>query len=142
MIHNNIIGSYVPFDQFWITTPQEIWSDHQKGKMVIFRVLTVEGKFLIFHLANGKFGSSMASRTKWHHLDLITRFKRSQMHWIDRWIFQSTEPNLTAYWKVKLWLFGQNQVSRFIFHQDMSNYEIFSSRNQKSQIRVWNEDFS
>ena len=46
MTHINFIDSYEPFDQVWTTTPQEIWSDHQKGKMVIFRVLTVQGQFL------------------------------------------------------------------------------------------------
>ena len=132
MTHINIIDSYEPFDQVWTTTPQEIWSDHQKGKMVIFRVLTVQGKFLIFNLANDQLGSNMVSRNQWHHLDLITRFKRSQMHWIDIWVFQSTDQNLTVYWKVKLWLFGQNQVPRVIFHQDMSNYETCSSRNPKN----------
>ena len=101
-------GSYEPFDQVWSTTPQEIWSDHQKGKMVIFRILTAEVQFLIFNLANGKLGSSMYSSAQWHHLDIITMFKRSQMHWIDRWISQSTDQILTVHWKVKLWLFGQN----------------------------------
>ena len=142
MIHNNILGSYVPFDQVWTTTPQEIWSNHQKGKMVKIRVLTEKGKFMIFNLANDQLGSSMISRTQWHCFDMFNKFKRSQMHKIDRWIFQSTDQNLTVYWKVKLWLFGQNQVPRFIFHQDMSNYETCSSRNQKLQIRVWNEEIS
>ena len=136
MIHINIIDSYEPFDQVWTTTPQEIWSDHQKGKMVIFRVLTVEGQFLIFNLANGKFGSSMVSRTQWNHLDLITRFKRSQMHWIDRWIFQSTDQKSTVHWKVKLWIFGQNQMPRVIFHQDVSKHETCWPRNLILKIRV------
>ena len=42
LTHINIMNSYEPCDQVWITIPQEIWSDHQKGKMVIFRVLTVK----------------------------------------------------------------------------------------------------
>ena len=46
LIHINIMNSYGPFDQVWITIPQEIWSDHQKGKMVIFRVLTAQRQFL------------------------------------------------------------------------------------------------
>ena len=136
MIHINIISSYEPFDQVWTTTPQEIWSGHQKGKMVIFRVLTAEGQFLTFNLANGKLGSSMDSRIQWHHLDLFTRFKRSQLHWIDRWIFQSTDQKSTIHWKVKLWIFGQNQVPRVIFHQDVSKNETCSSRNLILQIRV------
>ena len=136
MIQINIISSYEPFDHVWTTTPQEIWSDHQKGKMVIFRVLTAEGKFLIFHLANGKLGSAMDLRIQWHHLDLITRFKRSQMYWIDKWIFQSTDQKSTIHWKVKLWLFGQNQVPRVIFHQDLSKHETCSPRNLILKIRV------
>ena len=56
----------------------------KRAKWSFLRFLTVEGQFLIFHLANGKLGSSMDSRTQWHHIDLFTRFKRSQMHWIDR----------------------------------------------------------
>ena len=46
LTHINIMNSYEPFDQVFITIPQEIWSDHQKGKMVIFRVLTVQRQFL------------------------------------------------------------------------------------------------
>ena len=46
LTHINIMNSYEPFDQVWITIPQEIWSDHQKGKMVIFRVLTAQRQFL------------------------------------------------------------------------------------------------
>ena len=124
MIHINIINSHGPFYQVRITIPQEIWSDHQKGKMVIFRVLTAKGQFLVFHLANGKLGSRMVSRTQWNHLNLTTRFKRSQMHWIDKWIFQSTDQKWTAHWKVKLWLFGLNQVPRVIFHQYVSNMKL------------------
>ena len=136
MIHNNILDSYVPFDQVWITTPQEIWSNHQKGKMVKIRVLTEKGQFLIFNLANDQLGSNMISRVQWHHLDLITWFKRSQVHWIDRWILQSTDQKSIVHWKVKLWLFGQNQVPRVIIHQDMSKYETCSPRNSKLKIRV------
>ena len=46
LTHINIMNSYEPFCQVWITIPQEIWSDHQKGKMVIFRVLTAQRQFL------------------------------------------------------------------------------------------------
>ena len=89
----------------------------------------LKGNFWLFDLNNGKPSSHMDSRTQWHCLDPFNKFKRSQMHRIDRWIFQSTDQNLTVYWKVKLWLFGQNQVPRFIFHQDMSKCETFWSRN-------------
>ena len=44
LTHINIMNSYEPFDQVWTTIPQEIWSDHQKGKMVIFRVLTAQDR--------------------------------------------------------------------------------------------------
>ena len=40
--------SYMSIDQVWITIPQEIWSDHQKGKMVKIRVLTEKAQFLTF----------------------------------------------------------------------------------------------
>ena len=100
-----------------------------------------KGNFWLFDLTNGKSSSTMDIRTQWHCLDPFNKFKRSQMHRIDRWIFQSTDQNLTVYWKVKLWLFGQNQVSRFIFHQNMPNHETCSPRNQELQIRVWNGIF-
>ena len=58
-MHNNILDSYVPFDPVWITTLQEIWSNHQKGKMVKIRVLTEKGQFLIFNLANDQLGLNM-----------------------------------------------------------------------------------
>ena len=140
MIHNKILDSYVPFYQVWITTPQEIWSNHQKGKMVKIRVLTEEGQFLIFNLTNDQLSSSMISRIPWHHLDLITWLKTSQIHWIDRWNLQSTDQKSTVHWKVKLWLFGQNQVPRVIFHQYVSKHETCSPRNLILKIRVliWN----
>ena len=75
MIHINILNLYLSFGQVWTTTPQEIWSDHQKGKMVKLRVLTEKGQFLIFNLTNDQLGSSMVSRTQWNHLDLITSSK-------------------------------------------------------------------
>ena len=142
MIHINILDSYLPFDQVLIITPQEIWSNHQKGKMVKIRILIEKGQFLIFKLANDQLGSNMISRTQWHHLDLITWFKRSQVHLIDRWIFQSTDQKSTEQWKVKLWLFGQNRVPRVIFNQYMSKHETWSSRNLILKIRVWNGKFS
>ena len=95
-----------------------------------------KGNFWLFDLGNGKLSPTKDSSTQWHHFYLFNKFKRSQMHGIDRWIFQSTDQNLTIHWKVKLWPFGQNQVPMVIFHQDVSNYETFSSRNPKLQIRV------
>ena len=38
--------------QVWTIIPQEIWSNHQKGKMVKIKVLTGKGKFLVIDLAN------------------------------------------------------------------------------------------
>ena len=93
--------------------------------------------FWLFDLANGKSSSTMDTRTQWHYLDPFNKFKRSQMHRIDRWIFQSTDQNLTVRWKVKLWLFGQNQMPKIIIHQNMSKYETYSSRNQKVKISFW-----
>ena len=97
-----------------------------------------KGNFWSFNLANDQLSSNMISRTQWHHLDLITWFKRSQVHWIDRWIFQSTDQKSTVHWKVKLWLFGQNQVRRVIIHQDMSKYETCWPRKPILKIRVLN----
>ena len=97
-----------------------------------------KGNFLLFNLANNKLSSHMDSRTQWHYLDPFNKFKKSQMHRIDRWIFQSTDQNLTVYWKVKLWLFGQNQVPRVIIHQDMSKHETCSPRKLILKIRVFN----
>ena len=54
LIHINIINSYEPFNQVWTTTPQKIWSNLQKGKMVKIRVFIGKGQFLIFGLANGQ----------------------------------------------------------------------------------------
>ena len=101
-----------------------------------------KGNFWFFNLANGKLSSSIDSRTQWHCLDMFNKFKRSQMHKIDRWIFQSTDQIWLYTEKSNFDFFGQNQMPRSIFHQDMSNYENCSSRNQKLQIRVWNENFS
>ena len=84
----------------------------------------------------------MISRVKLHHLYLMTWFKTLQIHWIDRWIFQSTDQKSTVHWKVKLWLFGQNQVPKIIIHQNMSKYETCSSRNQKFMISFWKVKFS
>ena len=96
------------------------------------------GQFLIFDLANGKLGSSIDSRTQWNHLNLFTRFKRSQMHLIDKWSFQSTDQKSSVHWKVKLWLFCQNQVPRVIIHKKISKCETFSSRKPNLKNRVLN----
>ena len=42
MTHINILYSYVSFDQVCTIIPQEIWSNHQKGKMVKIRVFDWE----------------------------------------------------------------------------------------------------
>ena len=132
LIHINIMNSYEPFDQVWITIPQEIWSDHQKGKMVIFRVLTAQRQFLTVWPSQWQtkltYGLKDPMELSWH----TQQIQKIQMHKIFDCV----------YWKVKLWLFGQNQMSRFIFHQNMPNHETCSSRNQELQIRVWNKDFS
>ena len=51
--------------------------------------------------------------------------------------FQSTNQKSIIHWKVKLWLFGQNQVSKITIHQGKSKYETSSSRNQKFKISFW-----
>ena len=79
----------------------------------------------------------MISRVQFHHFYLMTWFKTLQVHWIDRWILQSTDQKSTVYWKVKLWLFGQIQVPKIIIHQNMSKYETYSSRNKKVKISFW-----
>ena len=50
-----------------------------------------KGNFWLFDLANGKPSSHMDSRTPWNCLYMFKKFKRSQMHKIDRWIFQSID---------------------------------------------------
>ena len=136
MIHNNILNSHVSFGQVWITIPQEIWSNHKKGKMVKIRVLTEEGQFLIFNLANDQLSSNMISRFQWHHLDLITCLKTSQLDWIDRWILQSTDQKSIVYWKVKLWLFWSKSSVKDHNSSKHVKYETCSSRNQGLKIRV------
>ena len=56
--------------------------------------------------------------------------------------FQSIDQKSTVHWKVKLWLFGQNQVSKITIHQNMSKYETCSSRNQKVKISFEKSKFS
>ena len=137
LIHINIINSYVSFYQVWTIIPQEIWPDHQKGKMVKIRVLTGYGQFLIFDLANDQLVWSIISRVQLHHFDIKARLKTLlKINWliVD---FQLTDQKSIVHWKVKLWLFGQNQVSNIIIHQNMSKYETYSSRNQKVKISFW-----
>ena len=100
-----------------------------------------KGNFWFFNLESDQLSSSMISRIQWHHLDLITCLKTSQIHWIDRWSLQSIDQKSTVYWKVKLWLFGQNQVPRVKIHQNMSKCETCSSRNQRFKIWFWNLKF-
>ena len=83
----------------------------------------------------------MTSRVQLHHFNLMTWFKTLQVHWIDKCIFQSTDQKSTVFWKVKLWLFGQNQIPRITIHQNMSKFETCSSINQKIWIfgfEIWN----
>ena len=142
LIHINIMNSYEPFDQVWITIPQEIWSDHQKGKMVIFRVLTTQRQFLTVWPNQWQtkltYGLKDPMELSWHaqQTQKIPSTQDWQLNFPVNWSI------LTVYWKVKLWLFGQNQESRFIFHQNMPNHETCSPRNHKMQIRVWKWNFS
>ena len=46
-----------------------------------------------------------------------------------------------AHWKVKFWLFDQNQVSRITFHQDMLEYEVGSSIKSKVKITLEKSKF-
>ena len=83
-IHINIINSYVSFDKYCTKIPQEIWSNHQKGKMVKIRVLTEEGQFLIFNLENGQLVLSMISRVQLHHFNLMAWPKTLlKINWTD-----------------------------------------------------------
>ena len=71
------------------------------------------------------------------NFDLITWLKTSlKINWllVD---FHSTDEKSTVHWKVKLWPFDQNQVSKIIIHQDMSKYKTYSSRNQNVKISFW-----
>ena len=60
---------------------------------------------------------------------------------IDSWKFGQLIKKSTVHWKVKLWLFDQNQVSKIIFHQDMSKYKYCSSTNQNSRL-LWKSQSS
>ena len=142
MIHINILDSYVSFDQVWTLIPQEILSNHQKGKMVKIRVLTKKGQFIIFDLTNDHLVWSMISRVHLCHLDLMTWSKTFHFYWIGKWNLQSTDQKSTVYWKVKLWPFGQYQMPRFTIHKNMSKCETCSSRNQRLKIWFWNLKFS
>ena len=74
-----------------------------------------KGNFWLFDLANGKPSSHMDSRTQWHCLDPFNKFKRSQVHRIDRWIFQSTD---------QIWLYTEK--SNFDFLVKIKCQESFS----------------
>ena len=50
-----------------------------------------KGNFWLFDLTNGKPSSHMDSRTPWNYLDMLNKFKRSQVHKIDSWISQSID---------------------------------------------------
>ena len=50
-----------------------------------------KGNFWLFDLANGTPSSHMDSRTPWNYLDMLNKFKRSQIHKIDSWISQSID---------------------------------------------------
>ena len=92
LTHINIMNSYEPFDQVWITIPQEIWSDHQKGKMVIFRVLTAQRQFLT--VWPSQWQTKLTYGLKDPNgivLTCSTSSKRSQIHKIDSWISQSID---------------------------------------------------
>ena len=136
------IGGKVNYGQF-IVKPHEIWStstlwthmDHlikfesqfpkkfdqitKRAKWSFLGFWLHKGNFWLFDLANGKPSSHMDSRTPLNCLDMLNKFKRSQVHKIDSWISQSIDQFWLYTEKSNNDFFGQNQVSRFIFHQDM-----------------------
>ena len=90
--------------------------------------------FWLFDLANGKPSSHMDSRTPWICLDMLNKFKRSQMHKIDRWIFQSTDQiwlyteksNFDFLVKIKCqdsFLIKTCQIMKLV-HQEIKNYKL------------------
>ena len=91
LTHINIMNSYEPFDQVWTTIPQEIWSDHQKGKMVIFRVLTIQRQFLTVWprqwqiKLNHGLNNSMTSSWHIHKVQKIPIALDWQMNFSDNW---------------------------------------------------------
>ena len=62
-------------DQDWITIPQRISLEHEKGKMVKIRVLIEKTQFLTFDQENDLLVQEIISRIQMHHLDLIAWFK-------------------------------------------------------------------
>ena len=124
------------FDQVWTTIPQEIWSDHQKGKMVKIRVLTEKVQFLSFDLTHDLLVWDMISRIQMHNLDLmewLKTFPKDQL--IDSW----TSVN---WWKVNRHTKSQTLTfwSTLNFkNQESSRYSKLSSliiKNQQSQQKA------
>ena len=142
MIHINILDLYVPFDQVLITTPQEIWSNHQKGKMVKIRVLTEKRQFLIFDLTHDLMFWGMISRIKAHYFNLISwlkSFLKIKQLIVEIW---STDDKVKCYTKSQTLTFW----SKLSFKdQDSSRHSKIWSliiKNQESQKSTKKSNFS
>ena len=79
----------------------------------------------------------MILRVQFPYFDLMTWFKTLQVHWIENWIFMSTDQTSNLSWKVTLWIFGKLHMQKITIHQNMSKYETYSTRNQKVKISFW-----
>ena len=77
-----------------------------------------------------------------HHFYLMTSLKTSlKFNWLTV-EFQLTDEKSTIHWKVKLWLFGQNQVSKVTFHQKCQNMKLIHQEIKKSRFHFENSKFS
>ena len=120
----------------WIIIPQEIWSDHQKGKMVKIMVLTEKAQFLSFDLKHGLMVWDLLSRIQIHHLELMAWLNVSQDQLIDsqnsvnKWKvnWYSEKSNFDFLVKTKCQRSQFIKKSRFYFEKlKFPNLEIFLS---------------
>ena len=82
----------------------------------------------------------MISRIQIIHFDLMAWLKTFlKINWLIVY-FQSIDEKSIVHWKVKLWLFGQNQVPRITIHQKMKlvHQEIKKSRFHSDKWKFLN----
>ena len=136
------MNSYMSFNQVWITIPQEIWSDHQKGKMVKIRVLTKKVQFLIFDLTNDLLVWDMISRIKMIHFYLMTWLKTLlKINWLaDEFSVNWSKVNCTLKSQI-LTFWSKSSVQDHNSSKYVKIWNLFIKKSKKSRLHFEKSKF-
>ena len=137
MIRINIINSYISFDQVWTIIPQEIWSNHQQGKMVKIKNFDWERGISDFWPSKWSIGlkhdlkSSIASFYLMEWLKILLK-----INWIDSWFSVNWSKVNCTLKSQTLTFWSKASVKDHNSSKHVKIWNLFI-KNQKVKISFW-----